>query len=126
MLNKKVGLIVLFVSMAVSELFAGTLTSYANGDVLICFRKSGGANDFVVDAGSISTFTNATPNQRINITQFTTNQLYVIGLNSVIFSAFTWFDDSVAPTNQWILFMSRGRTSLNTQTAPWARLTASA
>ena len=118
---KKIGLLVLFVNLAASELWAGTLTSYAVGDVLVCFRKSGGANDLVVDAGPISTFTNATPNQRIPITQYTGNQLALVGTNSVSWSAFTWFDDSVLPASvQWTLFMSKPRSSLNTKSAPWS------
>ncbi len=49
MLNKKVGLIALLTSVAASGVWAGTLTNYAVGDVLVCFRKGG--NDMVVDAG---------------------------------------------------------------------------
>jgi len=122
MFNKKAGLITLLASFAAGELFAGTLTSYAVGDVLICFRKSGAANDLVVDAGPISTFTNAAPNQRIAITQYTGNQLALVGTNSVVWSAFTWLDDSVSPVSaQWTLFASKGRSSLNTQTTSWAQ-----
>jgi hypothetical protein len=52
--NKKLGLIAILVSVAAGEIWAGTLSSYAVGDVLLCFRKSGGgANDLVVDAGPI-------------------------------------------------------------------------
>jgi len=122
MLNtKKVGLIALFATMTVSGVFAGTLTSFTTGDVLISFRKSGGANDMVVDAGPVSGFTNLAPNTRITISQYTTNQLYLIGLNSVIFSAYTWFSSgNESGDNQ--LFMSRGRSSLNTQTQPWAQI----
>jgi len=120
-LNKKVGLIALLAGFAAGELFAGTLASYSVGDVLIGFRSSG-VNDLVVDAGPISTFTNAAPNQRITITQYTTNQLYAIGLNNLSFSVFTWLDDTVSPPSaQWTLFMSRARTSLNTQTTAWGQ-----
>jgi hypothetical protein len=121
MLNKKFGLIALLVSFAASDLLANTLTNYAVGDVLICFRQNGGgANDLVVDAGPVSTFTNATPNQRITITQYTGNQLALVGTNSVDWSAFTWFDDTVSPVSaQWTLFVTRARTALNTQTSPW-------
>ena len=73
MLNKKVGLIALLTSVAASGVWAGTITNYAVGDVLVCFRKGG--NDMVVDAGPLSTFTNATANQRITITQYTGTQL---------------------------------------------------
>jgi len=124
MLNKKLGLIAILASVAASDILANipdTLTNYAVGDVLVCFRKSGGANDLVVDAGPISTFTNATLNQRISINPsfFTGSQLAaaLIGTNGVSWSAFTWFDDSVTPN--WTLCMSRARTVLDTQTSPW-------
>jgi hypothetical protein len=121
MLNKKVGLIALLVSFAASDLLANTLTNYTVGNVLVCFRKNGGgANDLVVDAGPVSTFTNATPNQRITITQYTGSQLALVGTNSVSWSAFTWYDDTVSPASaQWTLFVTKARTAINTQTAPW-------
>ena len=112
----------MLVSLAAGDLLAAnTLTNYTVGDVLICFRKNGGgANDLVVDAGPVSTFTNATPNQRIPITQYAGNQLALIGTNSVSWSAFTWFDDSVSPASaQWTLFVTKARTAINTQTTPW-------
>ena len=125
MLNKKVVFIAVLACSSVSELFAGNLSSYSVGDVLLCFRVSplattAGTSDLVVDLGPISTFTNATPNQRIPITQYTTTQLGVIGLNSIAWSAFSWYDLSVTPSSsQWTLFASEPRTSLNTQTTPY-------
>jgi hypothetical protein len=117
MLNKKTGLIVLLATITAGELWATTLTSYAIGDVLICFRKSaGGGNDLVVDAGPVSTFTNASPNQRITISQFDGSQLALVGTNSVNWSAFTWFDGTVSPN--WTLFATKARSSVNTQTTP--------
>jgi hypothetical protein len=110
MLNKKVGLIALLTSVAASGVWAGTLTNYAVGDVLVCFRKGG--NDMVVDAGQISTLTNATANQRIPITQYTGTQLAAVGTNGVSWSAFTWLSDNT-------LFVTEARISLNSQTTPW-------
>jgi hypothetical protein len=123
--NKKLGLIAVLVSVAAGQIWAGTLSSYAVGDVLLCFRKSGGANGLVVDAGPISTFTNATHNQRIPITQYTGGQLAAAlsATNGVSWSAFTWFDDSVNPN--WAVCMTRARTLLNTQTSPWLAASAS-
>jgi hypothetical protein len=66
----------------------------------------------VVDAGPISTYTSGTPNQRIPITQYTGTQLGDVGINGVSWSAFTWLNDDT-------LFVTRARTSLNVQTAPW-------
>ena len=111
MLNKKVGLIALLTSIAASGVWAGTITNYAVGNVLVCFRKGG--NDMVVDAGPISTLTNfVTANYRIPITQYTGTQLAAVGTNGVSWSAFTWLSDNT-------LFVTRARTSLNDQTTPW-------
>jgi hypothetical protein len=116
MLNKKVGLVALLTSVAASGVWAGTLTNYAVGDVLICFRKE---NDMVVDAGQISTLTNATPNQRIPITGYTGTQLGDVGTNGVSWSAFTWLSDNT-------LFVTKARTSVSYQTAPWQAKSSSA
>jgi hypothetical protein len=110
MLNKKTGLIALLTTVAASGLWAGTISSYATGDLLICFREGG--NDLVVDAGPISTFTGATHNQRITITQYTGTQLARVGTNSVSWSAFTWQSDNT-------LFMTRPRSSVDQQATPW-------
>lgn len=118
MLNKKVGLIALLTSVAASGVWAGTLTNYAVGDVLICFRKGG--NDMVVDAGQVSALTNGVvPNQRIPITGYTGTQLAAVGTNGVSWSAFTWLDDNT-------LFVTKGRSSLDDQTTPWTAQSASA
>jgi len=66
----------------------------------------------VVDAGPISTFTGASHNQRIPITQYTGTQLAAVGTNGVSWSAFTWLGDNT-------LFITKARTSLNQQTTPW-------
>src|ERR1017187_5102489 len=120
MLNKKLGLIAILASLAASNILAD-IPGYAVGDVLLSFRKSGGANDLVVDAGPISTFTNATFNQRILITQYTGSQLgaALSATNGISWSAFAYFDDTVNPN--WTVYMTRARSfvNLNTQTTPW-------
>lgn len=86
---------------------------------MLCFRKSGVANDLVVDVGPISTFTNLAPNQRVTITQYAGNQLALVGTNGISWSAFTWYDNTVTPTSvQWTLFASSPRPALNTQSEP--------
>lgn len=112
MLNKKIGLIALFAGIAAGEVMAGTLMNYTTGDVLLCFRKGG--LDMVVDIGPVTTLTNASPNQRIPITQFNAAQLGELGVNNnnLNWSAFTWLGDDT-------LFVTKARTSLNAQTAPW-------
>jgi hypothetical protein len=113
---KKAGLVALFAATTFTQVFGGTLTSYADGDVLIGFRKTGVSSDLVVDLGSIATFTNAAVNQRLTFTSvYTTNQLDVVGLNSLTWDAFTWIDTSGGIANSAILFVSQARSSLNTQ-----------
>ncbi len=101
---------------AAGEIMAGTLSSFAVGDVLVCFRN-GGANDLVVDAGQVSALISASHNQRISINEYTGAQLAYVSINAVSWSAFAWYDTSVNPN--WTLFMTRPRSSLNVQTAPW-------
>ena len=116
--NKKLGLIAILAGVAASNIWAGTLSSYAVGDVLLCFRNNPpSANNLVVDAGPISVFTNAAPNQRISINLYAGNQLALVGTNNVSWSAFAYFDDSVSPN--WTVYMSRARAVLNTQTLSW-------
>src|SRR5271154_5922343 len=122
MINKKIGLMALLAGLAVGEVMAGSLTSYNIGDVLICFRN-GQTRNLVVDAGPISTFTNAAPNQRITISQYTSSQFDAAfgDVDDVDWSAFTWFDDSVSPASaEWTLFMTKQRTDLNIQSTPWS------
>ena len=108
--NKKLGLIAILVGVAANNIPAGTITNYAVGDVLVCFRQGG--NDMVVDAGPISTFTSATHNHVIPITQYTGDQLAVVGTNGVSWSAFAWQGDNT-------LFMTRPRSTLALQSTPW-------
>jgi hypothetical protein len=116
MLNKKIGLIALLAGFAAGEIMAGTLTSYATGDVLLCFRKGG--LDMVVDIGPVSTLTSASPNQRITISQYNSTQLAELGTrNSLGWSAFTWLGNDT-------LYVTSPRSSLNQQTAPWLSKTA--
>jgi hypothetical protein len=112
MKNKtKIGLMALLAGLTAGQAMAGTLTSYATGDVLICFRNGGG-NDLVVDAGPISTFTSLSANQRYVITAYTGSQLAQVSTNSLDWSAFTWGSDNT-------LYVTKPRSSLNTQTSPW-------
>lgn len=110
MMNKKTGLIAVLASIAAGGAMANTLTNYTSGDVLVCFRNGG--NDMVVDAGPINTFLAATRNQVIPISQFTGNQLAVIGTNGTTWSAFSWLSDNT-------LFITKPRATPNTPTLPW-------
>ncbi len=110
MLNKKIGLIALLTSVAASGVWAGTLSSYAVGDVLVCFRLGG--LDMVVDAGPVSQFTGATHNQRIPIAQYTGDQLAQLGTNGLSWSAFTYLGDNT-------LFVTKARASITQQSLPW-------
>ena len=114
---KKAVLIALFAVLTLSEVFAGNLldSGYVQGDVIIGFRSTSVANsNLVVDLGSISIFTNASPNQRLTFTsQFSTNQLYIIGLNYLGWDAFTWIDNGLGTSV--ILYVSNKRSVVGTQ-----------
>jgi hypothetical protein len=74
----------------------------------------------VVDIGPVSTYTNAAANQRFVLTQYTGAQLATISTNNLVWSAFTWFNNTVTPSSiQWTLFATSPRTSLNTQSDPY-------
>ena len=113
MLNKKIALVALLGAFAAGEMRAGTLTNYATGDVLVCFRKGG--QDMVVDIGPINTLTNATANQRISLSSYyTTTQLNELSTQrkQLPWSAFTYLTNDT-------LYVTRARTSQAVQTAPW-------
>ncbi len=126
MFIKKVGVIALLVSFIAGDLTAGTLTNYAVGDVLICFRKADptsgaslGGTNLVVDAGTISYFTNLAPNTKVTIGNVNGTQLSQVGTNKVGWSAFAYFDDSASsPAVPRTLFITDPRSSLNAQTSP--------
>jgi hypothetical protein len=126
MLNNKIVLIGLAAGLAAHDLLAGNFASFPVGDVLLCFQKSGGANDLVVDVGPVSTFTNAAPNQRIALTQYSGAQLAAVGTNGISWAAFAWFDGSVTPAiTQWTLFSTSPRPALGTPSQPIPPATAS-
>jgi hypothetical protein len=109
MLNKKIGLMTLLAGLTAGEIMAGTVTNYAAGDVLLCFRN-GQTKNLVVDVGPYTTLAGATPNQRIPITQLSAGQIsFAFGdVNDLNWSAFGYLGDNT-------LFVTRQRTALNTQ-----------
>ena len=126
MLTKKLGLTAVFICVTASSVFAGpvsdVLTNFSTGDVLVCFRKSGGANDVVVDAGPVLTFVNGTVNQRFVITNYNARLIGQAGLgtNSMLWSAFAWYDGTVSPSSlQWNLFLTRQRSTPYRQSQKW-------
>src|SRR6185369_12285462 len=107
MLNKKTGLLALVAGVAASEVMAGTLTNYTTGDILLCFRN-GGTRNLVVDVGPYSTLASGTPNQRISVSQYTTDQITTAfgDANGLNWSAFSSLDDGT-------LFVTKKRVDLN-------------
>jgi hypothetical protein len=94
--KKTLGLIALLAGAA-GSLTAGDLTSYATGDVLVCFRNASTGYDLVVDVGPVGTFTGYAANSRHTVTGFTLTQLQdVTGAaygTSFNWSAFTYLAD---------------------------------
>jgi hypothetical protein len=115
MINKNLGVIALLASFAGSTLWAGDLDNYSVGDVLVCFQN-GGQFDLVVDAGPASNFTTAMNNQVIPLSPYYSTSQFGTAFNNangVKWSAFTWYNTNSA------LFVTKARTSLNTQSVPW-------
>src|SRR6516225_2265843 len=111
MLNKKIGLLTLLAGIATGEIMAGTVTNFASGDLLLCFRN-GQTKNLVVDVGQYTTLSNGVPNQRIPITQLSAGQIaFAFGdVNSLSFSAFGYLSDNT-------LLVTRKRTVLGTQSS---------
>ena len=86
-----------------------------NGDLLVCFRPASGSYDLVVDCGSVSVFTNLVVGQKIAITNYySPSQLKYTGTNNHLLVRIG--ERSGLPGNIWV---TRPRTSLNTQSTPW-------
>ncbi len=100
--------------------FSYNTGSGANGDLLVCFRPNSGSYDLVVDAGSVSTFTNLAKGQSITIdpAYYTGTLLAYEGTNNIHWSAFACERLSGFPStnNIWI---TRPRTSQYVQSTPW-------
>jgi hypothetical protein len=118
--NKKtvVG-VVASINCVVACLAADFNTTSTPGEVLIGFRKSGGANNLVVDAGSLASFTNLAPNTRITISTYTGTQLAQVGTNSVSWSAFAYY-------NSGIFCSTVARSVIGTQASPYGAQSAAA
>lgn len=106
-----------------------TVFNYNSGDVLICFRQSGGGTyDLVVDAGPVSAFTNLAIGSKIvvNPTYYTGTQLGKLGTNNISWTAFAYFDSNVPAGLTNAIFMSDPWPDSTTQPDPWARASATA
>jgi hypothetical protein len=87
------------------------------GDLLICFRPASGSYDLVVDAGPVTAFTSLTVGQKITITNYySPSQLKYTGTNNIYWCALARQTPGGPVGNIWV---TRPRTSLNTQSAPW-------
>jgi len=108
------GLIALLAGVA-SNVTASNLSSFAAGDVLICFRNPGAGYDLVVDAGPVTTFTGYAANSRNTISAYSAAQLSDLNANygAISWSAFTYLSDGTLYLTQ-----ANTNTPVYTQTAP--------
>jgi len=90
------------------------------GDLLVCFRPASGTYDLVVDAGPVTAFINLPIGQKITVnpTYYNGAQLAYVGTNNIFFSALACqrLPGAHATNNLWV---TRARSSLNTQSTPW-------
>jgi hypothetical protein len=86
------------------------------GDLLICFRPASGTYEMVVDTGPVTAFIGLTTGQQIviNPTYYGGSQLAYVGTNNIYWSALACERPA---GNIWV---TRPRTSLNTQSTPWS------
>jgi hypothetical protein len=86
------------------------------GDLLICFRPASGTYEMVVDAGPVAAFIGLTTGQQIviNPTYYGGLQLAYVGTNNIYWSALACERPA---GNIWV---TRPRTSLDTQSTPWS------
>jgi len=94
------------------------------GDVLVCFRyvnpstSTPGNYELVVDCGSVATFTNMTAGQTKAITTFySPSLLSYVGTNNIYWSALACY--SSADGKSAAVWLTRPRSDLNAQSAPW-------
>ena len=90
------------------------------GDLLVCFRPALGSYDLVVDAGPVTAFTSLATGQKITInpTYYNGSQLAYVGTNNIRWSAVACqrLPGTHGTNNIWV---TRPRTSLNTQSTTW-------
>jgi hypothetical protein len=111
------GMVLFTIVLAVAGSAYAQTFNYNPGDLMVCFRNAGSANDLVVDAGPVSTFVNLPIGQHITITQFTGSQLAAVGTNNSKWSAFATDFAISTPKDIWV---TKPRSDFNTQTTPWA------
>ena len=112
------------VILALAGSAQATTFNFNSGDLLICFRQTGGGTyDLVVDAGPVTTFTNLAVGQNITIspTYYTSTQLAKLGINNISWTAFAYFTTNVANGLTNTVFMSDPWPDAVTQPDPWTR-----
>jgi len=114
------GRAILFLAVCAATCTAQAQFNYTDGlgtygDLLICFRPAtGGSYDLVVDCGPVTTFINLAVGQKIAITNYySPSVLQYTGTNSIYWSAMADYRPGVG------IWVTRPRTSLNTQSTPW-------
>jgi hypothetical protein len=112
-------------SVAAALVLAGNAEAqftYNSGDVLVCFRNTAtSAFDLIVDAGSITTFTNLPIGNKITI-NYSVSQLAKVGTNNLAWCVCAAVYNYPVSDNTWV---TQPRASLNIQTSPWNTGTAS-
>jgi len=120
-MNKKLSLIrgTILAAAVLGSISAQAQFVYNSGDVLVCFRNAAvPVYDLIVDAGSITTFTNLSAGSKVTI-GYTPAALAKVGTNNVAWcacAAYYGFLNNPSTDNTW---MTRPRASLNTPTGPW-------
>lgn len=120
--SKNLGTVAVLMSIMAAGSISASAFQYANKDVLVGFRN-GGAQDLVVNAGTISNFLSLTTGEKITI-NVDSGQLSgafsdLNNLSLAVMSCVSSIGDTNYPLDT--LWLSRPRADLNTQSDPWIR-----
>lgn len=112
-------------------LFTGTLSAapfvYSSGDLVLAFRKTGSASDYAVNLGKATNYNNLPPGTTFVVTNLSAAQLTTAfpggsGLNGLKWSVAAANRSPANPSYPaQTLWVSRPRTDVNAQSAPWLR-----
>jgi hypothetical protein len=126
-MNVRSCLLALLLSAGASRLLAAPFTFLATNqppDLLLGFRQTGGAQELVVDLGSVARFYSAAPGSSFAVTEFTAEQFAgaFAGADNLGFAAFAAMRLDGDPDRPLqTVWATRKRTDLAVQTTPWNR-----
>jgi hypothetical protein len=101
--------------------------TYNTGDLLASFRKSGSADDLIVDLGSASNFQNASGSMNFSGVSSSLSTVFGGNLDGIYWSVFGYINTTASPLGaKNTLFVTEARSSINIENGPNPSFTSSA